>query len=74
MKIDMSSRSITLRLKQASQLRRTCLALADSSVARRIREQYSHKKEVQRTSDALGLRPVELERNDGDGEGSWERP
>lgn len=54
MKIDMSSRAVTLRLKQVEQLRRTCLKLADSSAGRKIREQFSKREVVQRTSQALG--------------------
>ena len=54
MKIDMSPRAVTLRLKQVNQLRRTCLALADSSAARRIRIKYAANKMVRRTSLALG--------------------
>jgi|WetSurMetagenome_2_1015567.scaffolds.fasta_scaffold05325_7 hypothetical protein len=56
MKIDMSRSAVTLRLKQVNQLRRTCLALADSSVARSIRNKYAANKLVQRTSHALGCR------------------
>jgi hypothetical protein len=54
MKIDMSPRAITLRLKQVNQLRRTCLALAQSSVGQKIREKYRANESVQRTSKALG--------------------
>jgi hypothetical protein len=54
MKIDMSPHAITLRLKQVNQLRRTCLALAQSSVGRKIREEYKANESVQRTSKALG--------------------
>jgi len=54
MKIDMSPPAITLRLKQVNQLRRTCLALANSNVARSIRKKYAANKLVQRTSHALG--------------------
>jgi hypothetical protein len=54
MKIDMSSRSITMRLKTVNQLRRTCLSLADSSAGRKIRKNFSVNKQVQRTSRALG--------------------
>lgn len=54
MKIDMSRQAVTLRLKQASELRRTCLALANSSAARDIRKKYTANKLVQRTSRALG--------------------
>ena len=54
MKIDMSPSAVTLRLKQVNQLRRTCLALANSSAARRIRKKYAANQLVQRTSHALG--------------------
>lgn len=54
MKIDMSPHAVTLRLKQVNQLRRTCLALANSSVGRRIRKKYAANKLVQRTSLAIG--------------------
>jgi hypothetical protein len=54
MKMDMSSRAITLRVKQVSRLRRTCLALAQSSAGRKIQEKYKSNESVQRTSKALG--------------------
>lgn len=54
MKIDMSARAITLRLKQVNQLRRTCLALAQSSAGKKIQEKYKANASVQRTSKALG--------------------
>jgi len=54
MKIDMSPDAITLRLRQVSQLTRTCLSLAKSSTALRIRQRYAANKLVQRTSLALG--------------------
>ncbi len=54
MKIDMSPSAVTLRLKQVNQLRRTCLALASSSAAQRIRKKYAVNRLVQRTSNALG--------------------
>lgn len=53
MKIDMSSRAITLRLKQVNQLRRACLVLAQSSVGKKIQEKYKAKESVRRTSKAL---------------------
>jgi hypothetical protein len=58
MKIDMSPSAVTLRLRQVNQLRRTCLALANCSVARRIRKKYAANQLVQRTSHALGRRPM----------------
>jgi hypothetical protein len=54
MKIDMSPSAVTLRLKQVNQLRRTCLALANSNVARRIRKKHEANQLVRRTSHALG--------------------
>jgi hypothetical protein len=54
MKIDMSPAAVTLRLKQVNQLRRTCLALAKSSVGQSIRKKYAANKLVERTSRALG--------------------
>jgi hypothetical protein len=54
MKIDMSPSAVTLRLKQVNQLRRACLALANSSAARKIRKKYAANQLVQRTSQALG--------------------
>lgn len=53
MKIDMSPTAITLRLKQVNQLRRTCLALAQSSLGMRIQEKHKTNESVQRTSKAL---------------------
>ena len=54
MKIDMSSRAVTMRLKTVNQLRRTCLSLADSSAGKKIRKKFAANKEVQRTSQAIG--------------------
>lgn len=54
MKIDMSPQAVTLRLKHVDQLRRTCLALANSSAARKIRRKFKANKQVQRTTHALG--------------------
>ncbi len=54
MKIEMSPRAITMRLKMVNQLRRTCLSLADSSTGKKIRKQFSANKSVQRISHALG--------------------
>jgi len=54
MKIEMSPRAITMRLKMVNQLRRTCLSLADSSTGKKIRKQFSANESVQRTSHALG--------------------
>ncbi len=54
MKIEMSPRAVTMRLKMVNQLRRVCLSLADSSEGKKIRKKYSANKLVQRTSQALG--------------------
>jgi hypothetical protein len=54
MKIDMSASAVTLRLRQVSQLRRACLALANSSVGKEVRAKHPTNKSVQRTSQALG--------------------
>jgi hypothetical protein len=54
MKIDMRPRAITLRLKQVSLLRRTCLALAQSSAGGKIQEKSKANESVQRTSKSLG--------------------
>ena len=57
MKIDMSPQAVTLRLKQAGELRRACLVLADSGAARKIREKHATNKDVQRISHVLGTDP-----------------
>ncbi len=54
MKIDMSRDAVSLRLRQAAQLRKTCLALARSKASLAIRMRHSENKSVQRTSLALG--------------------
>jgi len=54
MKIDMSPAAITIRLRQVNQLRRTCLALAQSSIALKIRQRCDSNKTVRRTSHAFG--------------------
>jgi len=54
MKIDMTPAAVTLRLRQASQLRQVCLALAKSSTGLRIQRRYAANQSVQRTSLALG--------------------
>ena len=54
MKIDMSARAVTIRLKTVNQLRRTCLSLAESSAGREIQKKFSTNKQVQRTSQSLG--------------------
>ncbi|MCX7014128.1 MAG: hypothetical protein NTW86_16530 [Candidatus Sumerlaeota bacterium] len=52
MKIDMSAKAVTLRLKQANELRRLCLALANSSAGRKIRKEHPENDVVRRTSRA----------------------
>ena len=54
MKIDMSSRAVTNRLRTVNQLRRLCLSLADSSAGRAVRMKHASNKTVQRTSQAIG--------------------
>lgn len=54
MKIDMSPRAVTNRLKLVNQLRRACLSLANSSAGRKIQTKFSANKFVHRTSKALG--------------------
>jgi len=54
MKIDMSEKAITNRLKTVNELRKTCLSLANSSAGKRIRKEFAANKSVQRTSDAVG--------------------
>ncbi|CAN2042455.1 hypothetical protein GMMP15_830006 [Candidatus Magnetomoraceae bacterium gMMP-15] len=40
MKIDMSAKAITNRLKTVNQLKKICLSLANSSEGKRIRKQF----------------------------------
>ena len=54
LKIDMSAAAIAKRLEQVEQLRRRCLALADSSVGREIRARCKDNPTVQRTDRAIG--------------------
>ncbi len=54
MKVDMSRIAVTLRLRQAAQLRQVCLALARSSTSLEIRRRNPDNKSVQRTARALG--------------------
>jgi ribosomal protein L14E/L6E/L27E len=54
MKIDMSRKAVTHRLKTVNQLRKVCLSLANSSAGKKTREQFSANETVQRTSQALG--------------------
>jgi hypothetical protein len=50
MKIDMSPRAVTNRLKAIDQLRKVCLSLANSSAGKTTREKFSANETVQRTS------------------------
>lgn len=54
MKIDMSAKAVTNRLKTVNQLRQACLSLANSSAGKRIRKRFADNRSVQRTSQALG--------------------
>lgn len=54
MKIDMSAKAITSRLKTVNQLRKLCLSLAKSSEGKKIRKQFAANKSVQRISRSLG--------------------
>ena len=53
-KIDMSPAAVTRRLRQVDDLRRLCLALADSSAGRQMRARCRDNPQVQRTSRAIG--------------------
>ena len=46
MKIDMSKKAITNRLKTVNQLRNVCLSLANSSAGAKIRKQTADKQRV----------------------------
>lgn len=54
MKIDMSVKAITTRLKIVNQLRKACLSLAKSSEGEKVMKQFAANESVQRTSRALG--------------------
>ena len=54
MKIDMSAKAITNRLKTVDQLRKLCLSLANSGAGKKIRKQFAASKSVQQTSHAIG--------------------
>ncbi len=54
MKIDMSPKAITKRLRIVNELRRTCLSLADSSAGKEIMKKFSANKSVRRTAQSLG--------------------
>jgi len=54
MKIDMSPKAITKRLRIVNELRRTCLSLANTEVGKEIMKKFSANKSVQRTARSLG--------------------
>jgi len=56
----MSRNAVTLRLRQAAQLRRACLTLAKSSKGIEIRRDNLANKTVQRTSLALEGKMIRL--------------
>ena len=45
MKIDMSKKAITNRLKTVDQLRKVCLSLSNSSAGVKIKKQFSDEKQ-----------------------------
>ena len=49
MKIDMSKKAITNRLKTVNQLRNVCLSLANSSAGAKIRKQAADKQQKNQT-------------------------
>lgn len=53
MKIDMSLKAITKRLKTVNELRRTCLSLANTEVGKEIIKKCSVNKSLQRTARSL---------------------
>lgn len=70
MKIDMSPEAVTRRLKTAAELRRLCLALADSSAGREIRGKFHDEPQVRRTDEALPpikLNPTSIHKTNGRG-------
>jgi hypothetical protein len=54
MKIDMSRKAVTLRLRQVAQLRRVCLALAKCSKSIEIQRDKSANNRVRRNLITLG--------------------
>jgi len=54
MKIDMSGEAVRRRLEQVESLRKLCLSLARSSVAREIALKHPANEKVRRTVQALG--------------------
>lgn len=54
MKIDMSKKAITNRLKTVNQLRKICLSLANSSAGAKIRKQTADKQRVKQVAPRPG--------------------
>lgn len=54
MKIDMSREAVTNRLKAVEQLRKLCLALANSSAGKQVKARFPDNESVQKTTRALG--------------------
>jgi hypothetical protein len=54
MKIDMSKKAITNRLKTVNQLRKICLSLANSSAVEKIRKQTADKQRVEHVARGPG--------------------
>jgi len=54
MKIDMSKKAITNRLKTVNQLRKVCLSLANSSAGAKIRKQTADKQRVGHVARSTG--------------------
>ena len=54
MKIDLSQEAVHRRLERVESLRRLCLSLARSSVAREIAVKHPTNEKVRRTAQALG--------------------
>ena len=58
MKIDMSKKAITNRLKTVNQLRKICLSLANSSAGEKIRKQTADKQRVEHVTRRADQRSV----------------
>jgi len=56
MKIDMSKKAITNRLKTVDQLRKVCLSLSNSSAGVKIKKQFSDKKTAEDPRSKLSNR------------------
>ncbi len=54
LKIDMSPEAVTRRLKQAEELRKLCLSLAQTSIGLEIMEKHKDHPTVSRTAKAIG--------------------